>query len=144
MDLQLLLPIVAPIAIALLVFVSWRAGGWRTAALDDADTAAQRLKADYPDFMAEETLLSADGRTALLHGGKSGTLALVSSLGDSFLTRRLGPGEVKAATIEEDGDGAVLVVKLDDFTCPAVRVRLSDRAAGEPWLERARALGGAA
>jgi len=141
MDPQLLLPIVAPIAIGLLVFVSWRAGGLRTAALDSGEAAA-RIKTDYhPDFVAEETLVAADGRTALLHGGKAGTLGLVSSLGDRFLTRTLGPGEVKSAVIEENGGDTVLVMRLDDFTCPKVRLPLPDRAAGEPWLARARKLG---
>ncbi len=141
MDPQLLLPIAAPLVIGLLVFVWWRARGLRNAAIKSGDTAAARIKANYPDFIAEETLVAADGHTALLHGGKAGTLGLVSSMGDRSLTRRLAPGEVKAAAIEEDNGEPVLAMTLDDFACPKVRLPLPDRAAGEKWLERARALG---
>lgn len=143
MDPQLLLPIVAPVLIGLVVLVSWRLGGLRTAALAGEEAAEARVKADYPDFVAEETLVAADGRTALLSGGMSGTLALVSTLGDRQLTRKLGAGDVKAAAVEDGADGPVLVLTLDDFTCPTVRVALADRAEGERWLERARSLGGA-
>ncbi|MCH8862029.1 MAG: hypothetical protein IID51_05920 [Proteobacteria bacterium] len=112
-------------------------GGFTPAHLNSKADALARLKLDYPAFEEQETVVGGDGKSAIL-AGAGGGIALVQAIGDRFLTRLLGPGDVKALSLEPSGNAGMqhLRLRLDDFTNAAFELLLSPETNGAAWHKR--------
>lgn len=120
-------------------------GGYTPARLADADDALARLKLDFPSFEEQATLVGSDGKAAVLAAADGG-LALVEAIGDRFLTRLLGPGDISALFLEPspdrpDGTGGRassqrLRLRLNDFTNTEFTIALAADANGASWHQR--------
>ena len=123
-------------AIAALVWLNSRLGGWTPASLDALETARAALEADVIGFKAGEGVLADDGRAALFTERAGDRLGLVAALGDGLVTRALGPGELRAAQCAD----AKLSLRLNDYTFTRIEIALGDRVEAETWRARAEAL----
>lgn len=121
------------VAIALLVLLNALLRGWTPARLGGLEDAAAELAAAFLDFRPGAGALAQDGRAALVEDQETGKVGLVAALGDRFVARRLGPEDVRAARVGEDG---ALALALADFTWPGLRLRLADAATARAWAAR--------
>lgn len=113
-------------------------GGYAPARLDSAADALARLQLDYPSFEEQSTLLDADGKSAVL-AAAGGGVALVQAIGDRFLTRLLGPGDICALFLEPcpgAGTGQRIRLRLSDFTNTEFTIVLPPEAKGAAWQTR--------
>ncbi len=112
-------------------------GGFTPAHLNSKADALARLKLDYPAFEEQETVLGRDGKSAVL-AGASGGIALVQAIGDRFLTRLLGPGDINALFLEPSSDESSqrLRLRLNDFTNATFELLLSPETNGAAWHQR--------
>jgi hypothetical protein len=98
----------------------------------DTRSAAARLAHDVPGFRLGNSALSADCRSAMLEDARSGVVWLVTARGDGFVTRRLGPADVKTTS----RDGAALALRFSDFTFPAATIAFHDESVARDWEAR--------
>ncbi len=112
-------------------------GGFTPAHLNSKTDALARLKLDYPAFAEQETVIAGDGKSAIV-AGTDGSIALVQAVGDRFLTRLLGPGDISALLLEPSGDedNQRLRLRLNDFTNAAFELLLSPETNGAAWHKR--------
>lgn len=129
----------APFGVALVVGLAWILGGLGDARLADPGAARRRLTADDPAFVIQEVVVAVDGRGAIFTGeidGRRPGVAVLVPLGDRFVSRVLGAGDVVDAAIEE---GGVLRIDTRDLTRRTLRLRLEEGAA-PAWLALLRHL----
>ncbi|MCA8889228.1 MAG: hypothetical protein KDA46_10390 [Parvularculaceae bacterium] len=120
------------VGVGLVVLISYFLGAWRSVKVTEA-AAADRLAFDEPDFAPERWMIGVDGAVAAALAKAGGEIALVFSLGDRLVSRRLPALAVKCSA--RDG---TLVFELGEPSKRAIRlVAASSQQAGE-W---ARALG---
>lgn len=112
-------------------------GGFTPAHLHSKADALARLKLDYPAFAEQETVIAGDGKSAIV-AGADGSIALVQAVGDRFLTRLLGPGDINALFLEPSDDVGEqrLRLRLNDFTNTAFKLVLTPQADGAAWHKR--------
>ncbi len=142
----------AAFALCLLIALSHWAGAWRTAAMTDARQVRERLAIDAPDEHVIETMIAADGHTALALTAH-GHVYLMIVLGNRLVSRALTAANLRAVhpgsenpdashtgTIMQ-GPNALLLV-LDDPTLPKRRLVMDADSAPMlvPWLTRLKAL----
>lgn len=126
--------LLAPVGVALLVFVIWALGGRGDASLKDEAAALQRLRQDFFDFTPADSLLDqAEGTSALFIAvsGYEGKIAVVTTMGSDFITRLVGAGDVRHVDI----DGAKLSFNLNDFTGRHVALTAAPERA-QKWHNR--------
>lgn len=114
--------------ILLVVLVSHLTGGTTRAHLGSADQVQQIWGLDDDTPIRDVQL--ADDTTAALLTLEDGAHAVVFSLGDRWVSRRV-PDH---ATVWQRGER--LVVRLGDFTAPSVRVALADPDLRARWVQR--------
>ncbi len=113
--------IIAIIAIAVLAVVLHKLGYTKRAKLADETQARDLFEKENPGSVVDEAALSRDGRTALLIlRGEDHSLGLIQSIGDEFLTRILGAGQI--ARVDKK-PGNTLNITFNDFTYPRARVQ---------------------
>ncbi|MEO1039903.1 MAG: hypothetical protein AAFX09_10175 [Pseudomonadota bacterium] len=133
---QILVLIISALAIAGLVWLNARLGGWTPARVESLAAARAVLEFDVIGFRAAQGVLAADGRAALFTEDGGERLGLVTALGDGLVSRALGAGDVRAV----DRDGAGLKLALNDYTYPAVTLTLADEDEAESWRRAIEAL----
>lgn len=92
-------------------------------------TASQRMKLDLIDFEESQGISLKDGQDYLAQGERPDDIALAHSMGDGWVVRRLGPGQVKSL----ECDGLVLKLKFRDFTLPNVQLHFDDEGQLGKW-----------
>lgn len=130
--------LLAPLGVALLVLMIWALGGRGGAAFADEAAALERLRQDYFDYEAADCLLDqAEGMTALFtaKNGYEGQIALVTNMGDDFVTRMMGPGDVRNLAL----DSAQLTFRVNEFTGRRVAITAAPEQA-KKWYARLREL----
>lgn len=132
--LVLLLSVLSVLAVFL---INRRLGGFTPAHLDSATDALARLKLDYPAFAEQETVIGGDGKSAIVVG-TDGSIALVQAIGDRFLTRLLGPGDISALFLEPSDDVGEqrLRLRLNDVTNTAFKLVLAPQEDSAAWHKR--------
>lgn len=151
--------IITLVAVFALVGLNWWLG--RTGRLGrDSGTASARLEADLIDFAETEGEAANDGKAYIAVGARApgstvpakghavppeghatpaeggADLAIAVARGDSWVTRRLGPGALRAVTRND----ARLRLRIGDFTLPSVDLHFSDTARARYWEARLREL----
>lgn len=111
MSLTVLVTVVVA-GIALVVIAVHLTGGTSDAKINDHDTALARFAVDFEEETIDEIYITTDAQTAFLLIG-SGGLGIVHSIGDKFLTRRLGPEDILQA--DQSGEKRI-ELRLGDFT----------------------------
>lgn len=101
-------------------------GGSRTTRLADAAQALDRFGEDFPDLKSGTVRLTESGDTAFIELA-DGHIGIVHAIGDRFLTRIVTRAEIELATL----DGAVLTLRLKDFTWRRGRFAFADAAAAK-------------
>jgi hypothetical protein len=96
-----------------------------------ADIAA-RLAADVPGFRSGSGVIATGCDTALIEDAATHTLFLVKAVGDRMVTRKLSRGALRGVTV----DGAVLRLRLKDFSFPNATLALADADASRSWEAR--------
>ena len=92
--------------------------------LSDRDAPARFWHQAYPGDQVQDSIVSLDGRSALVMTGWG---AGVICRGGDFA------GRLDHAVTESDADG--LIIRFDDVTAPRVRIRLTPEDAAR-WQER--------
>jgi hypothetical protein len=124
------------LSIGLLVALNAFMGGWTASQLTDLDAAVKRIRVDVLNFEASgRGVLDADKAAALVFEAGGDRLGLAVCLGDRISVRALRPAELVSAS----ASGAQLELKLDDYTLPAVNLRLSDTAVAQRWADELNA-----
>jgi len=135
MDMPLpFLAIMVVAGVALVVAVVAWSGLSQPARIASKEDARSVFGMEFPDIATDEALVTADGRTALLHCGV-GQVGVVAAFGSKFVVRLYDRSDFRH--IEFDDDGMVRM-QTDDFTFSAMQLRFAeageaDRLAG--WLE---------
>ena len=99
------------VGISSVVLAVHLAGGSRKAIIANLDQAYVRFYADYPDTKIQGGFITASGNAAIFPLG-SGAAGLVHAIGDGFLTRLLGAGDIASV----NANGFTLALKFNDFT----------------------------
>lgn len=128
--------VISVVGIALLVVVSVRLGGVGDVCLASAEEAAERLHQDTPLFSATHTLLSTDGRCALLWEETGKRLAIVMSHGDKFITRVFDETTRASFKTRRQIDPEILLISFSDHTLAPARIQAPNRQAAETWRRR--------
>lgn len=126
--------LLAPIGVAFLVLVIWALGGRGGASFANEAEALARLRQDFFDYDPADSLLDqAEGQSALFtaKNGFEGQVALITNMGDDFVTRMMGPGDVKALQLE----GAQLSFQVNEFTGRRVTITAAPELA-QKWHAR--------
>lgn len=92
--------------------------------------ASERIKLDLIDFEEHDGLSTDDGNAYLALGSDENDLAFAQMMGDGWVVRRLGPGQLKSVSLS----GQELILTLADFTMPRVSFRLHKESDAEKWL----------
>lgn len=126
--------IIAVIAIAALALLLNRLGFSAPARLKDARTAHTFFEKETPDVRVDAVVLSGDGRTALLTlQGDDRRLGFIQCMGDGYMTRLLGPGDL--VRVDKSPEN-VLSITFSDFTCPRAQVHIEPSSALSEALSR--------
>ncbi len=104
----------------------------RDTARIDARAAEALLRTDVPGFRAGAVSLSADAQAALVEDAHDGSAYLVMARGRGLVMRKLSRGFLRAAK----RDGAILDLRLTDFTFPKARLVFAQEAAALEWETR--------
>ncbi|MCB9706373.1 MAG: hypothetical protein H6711_31295 [Myxococcales bacterium] len=125
--------IVAPLGVLGVIGLTWLFGGLRDASLASPEIARQRLAELDPGFVAAGVTLARSGAGAIFSGAgdHKPRIAVLVPLGDRFVSRVLGPGDVVDAAVV----GERLVIRTRDFTGPRLALALGAGEA-ERWRER--------
>lgn len=129
----------APIGVAAVIALTWLVGGLGDARLTSGDVARRWLFELDPAFAVDEVVLAVDGRGAIFTGridGRRPGVALLVPLGDRFVSRVLGAGDVVQAAVDERG---ALEIDTRDLTRRRLELRLADGVA-PAWLALLREL----
>jgi hypothetical protein len=120
------------LAIALLVALNVFLGGWTPSRLGDLTAAGRRIAVDVLGFEASaEGVLDADKSAALVFETGRRRVGLAACLGDRIAVRALRPGDLRGVETQS----SVLVVRLDDYTLPQIRLRFAEPALAERWAD---------
>lgn len=111
MSLGLLVTMVV-IGVSSVVLIVHLTGGSRRARLDGEAAARARFAIDFPEAVVAAVHLTRDGDAAFL-ALEDGRAGIVAAIGDRFLTRVVGAGDMAD---EPRASGAVLTLRLRDFT----------------------------
>jgi hypothetical protein len=95
----------------------------------DKMTATQQLWFDEPDFQPSHWLMD-DAGSAAIAVNDSEEIALVSTIGQNYVTRRLPAGAVVTH------DGAQLIISLPDHTFRKIAIKASSEADAGTWAKR--------
>lgn len=107
-----LLVVMVVAGIAAIVVAVHLTGGTRTATLDGAEAARRRFAEDFADLGVRDVWLTED-RTVAFLALDDGRAGVVSALGDRFLTRIIGRGDLAG---RPQRDGRAVCLRIDDFT----------------------------
>lgn len=116
--------------IFVLVGVSYAFGGWRDAAVSEAE-AAERLAFDEPDFSPGEWIVGADGKTAVALSADGREIAIVFAVGDGVASRRFSRD---AVAWETRADG--LLLRLNEPSRGGVTLAAPDSETAARWRSR--------
>ena len=111
MSLPILVAIVV-VGIAAVVAAVHLTGGSARASLSGTNQALQRFATDYPEVTAKAVFLTEDTTAALLLLD-DGTVGIVSSIGDKYLTRIVAKADIEALGAPDD---RTVSLRLRDFT----------------------------
>lgn len=114
----LLIVVIAPLAIAGLIFLVYLLGGTKRAQLNSESDALARFQKDYPEWAGTDVRLSADKHMALLPSTTTSDVGLLFAVGDTFVARILKPADIE---LPEDTT-APARVHFHDFTAPDIEV----------------------
>ncbi|MGD8326567.1 MAG: hypothetical protein PVF65_06600 [Sphingomonadales bacterium] len=92
-------------------------------------TASERIKLDLIDFNESQGVSLKDGQDYLAQGARPDDIALAHSMGDGWVVRRLGSGQIKAL----ERDNLALKLKFRDFTWPSVQLHFDDEGQIGKW-----------
>ena len=125
----LLLAILVPVGIGLIVLAVRYSGISRCARIEDNNDALRLFSLDYPgNGLLENCIITADNKAAFLamagDDGKWG-LGLVEVIGDRFITRELGHGDIRDAVLI---DACNMKICYRDFTHNVARYGFSNEA----------------
>ncbi len=81
-------------------------------------TATARLATDFPDFNISDSVISKDGKSALLLSDHSDEAGLVVQMGNKSLTRLISNVTLSGIELKDTG----LTILLYDFTLPQVHL----------------------
>lgn len=105
--------------------------------IPDGNSASARFREDFPlETGMGEWLISDDGKVAVAPVKGSDALALVMAFGSKQLTRRLVLADIADVKNEEDH----VLIRLNDFTLPEVRVQLPDTSRRDTLLKLLQSL----
>lgn len=127
--------LLAPVGVALLIAVIWLLGGRGSAALADDAAALARLRRDFFDYEADDILVSADGKAAVLTSKTDG-IGVVFAMGDDFTTRLLGAGDVDKLARQ----GAQLTFHIHEYTGRTVTLTAANDDTAAAWAARLKKL----
>jgi len=102
----------------------------------DRGAAATRISLDLLDFDEQEGAAANAGDAYVALGGQSTDLAVAVTMGDGWVTRRLGPGSLRRV----HRDGARLEIRTRDFTLPATVLTFDSAERAACWESRFAAL----
>ena len=107
-----ILVVIVVVGIAAVVAAVHLSGGSARASLSGASQALQRFATDYPEVAAKAVFLTEDASSALLLLD-DGTVGIVSSIGDKYLTRVVTRADIAALGAPDD---RTVSLQLHDFT----------------------------
>ena len=142
MDVIDVLPVAAPIAavVGVLFAVSRATGGSRTTRIVEAVEVHRALLDADITFVPAETVIGADGYSALVADLASGALGVAYVIGDRVAARRLCAPDIRTARWDDEPDGSLMLrIRMHDFGCPELAVRLQ-RADVARWRPRVDAV----
>ena len=102
----------------------------------DPGAPSARLALDLIDFTEREGEAANDGRAWAALGATPTDLAVAVAIGDSWATRRLGPGSLRQVSLS----GTTLTLRAHDFTLPVMRLAFTTEAAAARWERRFAAI----
>jgi len=100
------------VGVSAIVLAVHMTGGSVRANIADAEAARLRFAVDHPDAGVERVVLTADRGTAFL-AIEGGMLGLVEAVGDRFLTRMLGAGDILSMVRRDE---VTMDITAGDFT----------------------------
>ena len=141
MSISDVLAVIVPVAAmaGILLVVNFATGGRRTTRIVDADGISQAIRDADMSFTPGETLIGVDGTSALVMDQRNGAIAIAYVVGDRIAARSLRSGDALGVDWHEDSAGVTLRVRLADFGCPELRVRVSHEDVGH-WRSNLAAL----
>jgi len=111
-----LFALITPLGIALIVLVIRYSGLSKTARIKDGQNALEIFCRDFAGENASRvTTISSDQSAAFIEIDQSRQLGLVEAIGDRFITRLLGVGDI--AGFQQAGENS-LSIRFRDFTHP--------------------------
>lgn len=123
MPLELLVLLVGVGLLLVFAAVHFLGGNARTSNLDQ-QTAADRMRLDYPDFQDQHLIHDSMGRGLILLQGREDPAGLVWSFGCRHVTRLLNKDTLRSHTI----DGPQLTLHLNDWTLRKVTLLIDDES----------------
>lgn len=104
----------------------------RAVAKIDAVSAEDALRADVPGFRLGAFAASDDGSSALALDARDDAAYLIVARGHGLAIRKLSRQLLRRAA----RDGAILNLRLSDFTFPKARIVFAEQAAALEWENR--------
>jgi hypothetical protein len=118
--------------IALLVALNFVLFGRARPDVGSVDEIAKRLAREVPGFRAGRSIVSIDGRAALIENAANRTLFLVEALGDGIVTR-----QISRDLLSSVGRlGERLSLELRDFTFPRAIIQAPSDGQAREWEMR--------
>lgn len=118
--------------IGLIVILNLMLFGRSRQVLHSLEAARARLASEVPGLCVRESILSADGRAALIRDDHA--VYLVAAQGDGFIVRKCAKGTLRSLA----RDTARLNLRFADFTLPHFDVSLADAACAAHWQDALR------
>lgn len=129
--------LVVAVGVAGIVGLTYVVGWGAETPLPDLQTALNRLRDDFPEVEATDSVLAADGRVAAFEIRDTAAIALVFVLGDKWVTRLV---DARAIQRVEAADAVTLRLMLKDFARPRLDIALADSPQLTDWRGRFEAL----
>lgn len=131
MSLAVLVIMVAVGIASVVAAVHWT-GGTVTMKIDGSENALTLFAVDYPAERPVEVWLTEDGEAAFIDLGTNG-MGIVAAMGDRFLTRVAGPGDIREISRP---DGLSVQFDFADFTWRGGRFVFADTAEADAVASR--------
>ena len=118
--------------VAMLVLLCAALFGASGARIATAQALEAYLGQILPRFRVRSIALGEDAKAALAENDVDGTIHLVVAHGDGMVTRKLSRPLLRAV----ERNGAMLSLRLDDFTMPRAALILPDPAIAAAWEKK--------
>ena len=130
---KLIILAASALGVLLLVGLNMLLTGWRRPTLGTPADAEARFRTDFFDAPVRAILLDADGAGALLALSDSPDIGLVTRLGDRWVTRRFGPGDLRVTDLSDAGPPFTLRVGTAGTPAERFSLHIDDAETAARW-----------